>query len=164
MEIITVSSADLDNVVEIYQKVIKKMQQHAIFQWDDSYPSRALLQEDITKKQLYAGILHGDIVSLFVLNHESDPDYINGAWNYTEDNYCVLHRLCVRCEFQGHRIGIKTIQTIEHYLKNRGVESLRFDTFSQNFIALRLYTALNYTVVGSMQWPRGIFYLYEKLL
>lgn len=48
------------------------------------------------KERLNVGIISGRIASIYVLNQESDDDYINGRWEYTNLPYCqAIHRLCV---------------------------------------------------------------------
>ncbi|MNN59613.1 hypothetical protein D3C81_1747410 [compost metagenome] len=40
----------------------------------------------------------------------------------------------------------------------------KWDAFSQNPYALRMYEKLNYHTVGEVQWRKDLFYLMEKKL
>lgn len=53
---------------------------------------------------------------------------------------------------------------IETSVKEKGIEAVRLDVFSQNPYALRLYQKCGYQEVGTVQWRKGIFYLMEKYL
>lgn len=57
-----------------------------------------------------------------------------------------------------------TLQLIEEYLRNKGIECVRLDAFSKNPSALRMYEKIGYRRSGEIYWRKGLFYLYEKKL
>ena len=95
-------------------------------------------------------------------NQETDEEYANG--NFEDDNYAVVHRLCVDPEYQNQKIGYRTMMMIESLLKEQGISSIRLDAFSKNPFSLKMYEKLGYKNIGSAQWRKGLFYLYEKKL
>jgi hypothetical protein len=54
------------------------MIKNGIFQWDEIYPSKYLLEDDIDKKQLYKIMFDKNIISAFILNKDYDKEYLNG--------------------------------------------------------------------------------------
>ena len=101
MEIKKAEIRDWDNIVRMYKDAINKMDGIGINQWDKIYPDSLLLKNDIEKQQLYK-ITNGEILlGAVVINRETDEQYING--NFEDDNYAVVHRLCIHPEYQNHK-------------------------------------------------------------
>lgn len=164
MDIKLAEIEDLDVIDDIYRNAIENMIKNNIFQWDEIYPQKNILEDDILKKQLYKIIYDKKIISAFVLNKEYDQEYFNGKWEYNGDNFMVLHRLCLDTEYQNIGLGTKIMLYIEDYLKNKNVNSIRLDAFSKNPIALKLYNKLGYGKTGEANWRKGLFFLFEKIL
>ena len=155
---------DLNTVMSIFTDATNEMNRSGIYQWDSIYPNINIIEEDIKKEQLYMGIYEGNIVSAYVLNQEHDEQYNNGAWNYPNSTYYVLHRLCVSPQFQNRNIGTLTMLHIENEVKKMGADSIRLDVFTLNPYAIKLYEKLGYSKVGLTNWRKGTFYLMEKKL
>ena len=153
---------DLDIIVKVFEKVIYELGKEGIYQWDSLYPNEEVLKSDLEKKQLYVGIYDGKIVSIYVLNQECDEQYKNGHWQYENASFYVVHRLCVNYDFQHKGIGKKTMIHIENELRNKNIETIRLDTFSENIYAMKMYEKLGYVNVGETNWRKGKFYLLEK--
>lgn len=155
---------DLDDVYQVFVSAIVEMNRCNIPQWDEIYPDREILKDDILKKQLYLGIINNEIASAYVVNQECDEQYRNGKWHFPNASFCVIHRLCVNHKFQNKGIGTVTMEHIESELKNKGIETIRLDAFTLNPYALRMYEKLGYIKVGCANWRKGQFYLLEKKL
>ncbi|NCC67273.1 MAG: GNAT family N-acetyltransferase [Clostridia bacterium] len=157
-------SADLDRVFDMFTAVIAEMERNGIHQWDELYPDRQILAEDIEKNELTVGILDGEIACAYVVNSECDEEYENGEWKYPDTSFCVIHRLCVSPQFQNRGLGAKTVTHIETQLRKENVETIRLDAYTLNPYALRLYDRLGYVRVGTVEWRKGRFWLMEKKL
>ncbi len=155
---------DLERIFEVYKCAINEMNKHSIFQWDEIYPDKNILYDDICKNQLYICVYKDEIVSAYVLNRESDEQYKNGNWEFPNASYRVIHRLCVNPEFQNQGIGTLTVRYIEKTLKENGIETIRLDCFTKNQYAVRMYEKLNYNKIGFANWGKGKFFLMEKKL
>lgn len=138
------------------------MNRNEIPQWDEIYPNREVLLDDIEKEQLYIGCSDNKIASVFVLNNEYDPLYIEGKWEKPEESYIVLHRLCVSPLFQRGGIGSKTVLAAEDAAKTIGVNAIRLDAFTLNPYAVKMYENLGYKTVGTVEFRKGPFFLMEK--
>ncbi|MHB1315424.1 MAG: GNAT family N-acetyltransferase [Christensenellales bacterium] len=155
---------DLDKVTVMFQQAIRAMIANGIDQWDDLYPDREVLSDDIEQQQLYLLADRDDIFAAFVINRKCDEQYKAGCWAYDGSGAAVLHRLCVNPKFQSKGLGKQTVVLIENMLLEEGYTSLRLDAFSGNPIALRMYESLHYEKVGEASFRKGLFYLYEKPL
>lgn len=155
---------DIDKVFDVFKKATAEMNRNNIKQWDELYPMKEDIEDDINKKQLYMGIAEEKIVCVYVVNKECDDEYVNGDWTYRDSSFKVIHRLCVNPESQNKGIGTFTVNHIENELKKGGIETVRLDVFSLNPAALRMYEKLGYKKVGSANWRKGEFYLMEKAL
>lgn len=155
---------NLQEVFGMFSAAIEEMNKHNIPQWDEIYPDKYTLENDIRKKQLYIGKIDSEIVCVYVLNSDCDEQYINGNWKYPDAIYIVIHRMCVNPKFQNQGIGALTLNHIEVKLKSEGVETIRLDAFSLNPFALKMYYRQGYIKVGEVNWRKGKFYLMEKKL
>lgn len=156
--------AEAAEVFSIYRAAISRMQASGIDQWDDAYPTQAVIEQDIANGSMTIGLTGGIIACTFVLNDEEWEGYENGRWQYPHLRYLVLHRLCVSPACRGMGVGRQAMQYIEALLKSEGVDVIRLDAFPQNHSAMKLYEKLNYIKVGEVVFRKGIFYLFEKKL
>ncbi|SMC18723.1 Acetyltransferase (GNAT) family protein [Clostridium acidisoli DSM 12555] len=153
---------DLDYVEKIFKNAIEVMDSNGINQWDNIYPTKEILKEDILKGEMFLGVVDNKMACAFVLNSDYDEEYINGNWKYRNESFSIVHRLCVNPDFQNQGIGTQSMILIEKMLRKDGIESIRLDAFSLNPAALRLYEKIGYVRVGEANWRKGLFYLYEK--
>ena len=155
---------DLDALVALYGAAAQDMWEKGIDQWDEYYPDREILTEDVESGDMTLGFLDGQLACAWVVNREYDPEYELGAWEHTEGDFCVLHRLCVNPEMQGRGLARQAMARMEKTALEQGFDSVRLDVFSQNLHAQRLYERLGYRRTGEVRFRKGIFYLMEKKL
>ena len=155
---------DLDALVNLYGAAAQDMFRQGIDQWDEYYPDREILAEDVESGDMTLGFLDGQLACAYVVNREYDPEYELGAWEHTEGDFCVLHRLCVNPQLQGRDLARQAMARMEKTALEQGFDSVRLDVFSQNLHAQRLYEKLGYRRTGEVRFRKGIFYLMEKKL
>ncbi len=66
------------------------MDEQGIPQWDEVYPNRDVLYEDIAHEELYLCRIEGKIACVFVLSEHCDEEYAAGSWRSPESRFCVL--------------------------------------------------------------------------
>ena len=155
---------DLEEIFTLVTGAIHTMNEQGIFQWDELYPDKTILREDIAKEQLRVGAVEGQIAVIYVLNQECDEAYQTGRWMHEKEPFYVIHRLCVNPAFQNRGVAGSTMLHVEQELLAMGITAIRLDVFSRNPYALKLYDSLGYTKVGEAHWRMGEFYLMEKYL
>ena len=162
MEFRTATPDDLDALVSLYGAATQDMLRQGIDQWDEYYPDREILTEDVESGDMTLGLLDGEPACAWVVNREYEPEYVSGAWEHTGGDFCVLHRLCVNPELQGRGLAQQAMARMEKNALDKGFDSVRLDVFSQNLHAQRLYERLGYKRTGEVRFRKGIFYLMEK--
>ena len=89
---------DLDIIMKIYKDVINS----TFTTWDEDYPSKQLVQEDIEKKTLYVLKNEDDIVAISFLGPNENE---NEKWKYKLQNPLGIARICVAPNYQGQGFG-----------------------------------------------------------
>ncbi len=141
------------------------MQAAGLRLWNESYPDRALVEEDISRSTLYLAFEEQGPVAAFVLDNAAVSEYKEGFWNYPADSAIIVHRLCVEPSRQSQGIGSQVMASLESIARNElRARSIRLDTSIHNRSALKLYDKLGYMQTGSYVNFRGPFILYEKPL
>ncbi len=96
-------------------------------QWDENYPSEAMLHEDIELGDSFVCICDDRIVGTFVLRGGEDPTYqkiYDGAW-LNDEPYATIHRIASSGEVKG--IFHEAMRfALQHY------SSIRIDTHADN--------------------------------
>jgi GNAT superfamily N-acetyltransferase len=155
------TSADMPAVYEIYRTAIDHMNRNGIPQWDEIYPSPAILEADLKRGELYVADSQGTVLAAVVMNEQCDPAYDDAAWIYIGP-HVIVHRLCVSPAAQGQGVGRRLMSAVEDWARARRYRAIRLDAFSLNPHALRMYTGLGYERRGEANWRKGLFYLLEK--
>ena len=152
----------IKEVFSVFSAAINNMEKQEIHQWDEIYPDKEIIAEDIARNQMYIGKIDNKITVCFVLSEEYDEEYKNGKWQWPNARFCVIHRLCVSPDFQNRGIAAETLKYIENLCKSQGYDSIRLDCFTENPYSRKLYDKAGYSVVGYADWRKGRFELREK--
>lgn len=156
--------SDSDEIFSLYQLAILDMNQKGIDQWDEIYPNKETLEKDILHDEMLISKINGEIVAVIVVNQNQDMEYIDGNWKNSGPKTAVIHRMCVKPNFQGRGIATKTMNYVENNLKSNEYNDIRLDAFSKNPYAIKLYKKLGYDEVGETYFRKGKFILFEKVL
>lgn len=134
-------------------------------QWDENYPTRCNIENDVKNGTAYVMLMNGQIVAYGASVFTGEPAYkeINGKW-LTDEPYVVLHRLAVAEEAKGHGIGLFYMNEVEKLALAAGVKSFKIDTNHDNSRMLRLLEKTGFTFCGKIRYPRGERIAFEKLL
>ena len=140
------------------------MRRAGIDQWDETYPSVQVFEDDAAAGNLFvlrdAG---GAVIGAVTLDQQQPPEYAAVAWQYPGP-VGVIHRLMVSPAHQGRGHAKALMRAVEAPARARGCRALRLDTFLGNLVALRLYDALGYVRAGEVTFRKGAFACFEKAL
>lgn len=129
MEIRKTTMDDLDMALSLYAKARQFMEEHGNpSQWNNSYPPKELVQEDIRRGCSYLCVEGGQTLAIFYFANEEEPDYAKiyeGAW-LNDKPYGVMHRVAS----PGIQKGAATF-SINWCVKKSG-GNLRIDTHKDN--------------------------------
>ncbi len=147
---------------QMMQDAGKKMAQQGFGQWDEHYPTLALIEQDIAQKALFVVMSDAEVVACFALSTEGIPQYEQVEWAAPHARYCVIHRLCVRPDQQGRGIGRRAMAFVEEVARKRGFEAIRLEAFGENLSSLRVYEGCGYSARGEIEAWGMPFICYEK--
>lgn len=158
---------DLNSAKLLTEACAAAMQAKGIFQWNEHYPSRERLLEDIEREELFVLEEQGKILGIIVLTPQIDEEYISVQWLTPGGNNLYVHRLATHPVTWGKGYGQKLMDFAEKLALEQGFESVRLDTFSQNKRNQKFYESRGYERLGNIFFPKQSehpFYCYEKIL
>ena len=158
---------DLNDLLEITKSCAKHMIDNEIYQWNELYPSKEVLQKDIALQQLWKLEIDDKIIGLVVLTDIEDAEYKGVKWLTKNHQNLYIHRLAVHPEFQSKGYAQKFMDFAENYAQKNNFISIRLDTFSQNKRNQQFYKQQNYKQLGSIYFPKQSehpFYCFEKIV
>ena len=167
MEIRPAGEKDLDQIKALTEACAVAMQEKKIFQWNEHYPSRIKLQEDIRKKELYVLEDENQLKGIIVLTDFMDEEYLPVQWLTENGNNLYIHRLATRPDDWGKGYGQKLMDFAENYAREHDFDSVRLDTFSQNKRNHKFYESRGYKRLGDIFFPMQSehpFHCYELVL
>jgi ribosomal protein S18 acetylase RimI-like enzyme len=153
---------DIDALMGLVADVVAGMRAAGIEQWDEIYPDRGTVENDLRGGALFKWEEGRDIMGMAVLDEKPDPAWAEVAWTIPARRPLVVHRLCVSPRFRGRGLARRMMAFAEAYASERGHDALRLDAFTLNPVALRLYDALGYRRAGLAALRKGIFQCFEK--
>lgn len=164
---ITYRKPTLDEVFKIYQhyvRVIASMQEQGIDQWDELYPNSADIAADITNGDLWVGEEDGKLLCTFAVNTDCEEEYAPCLWQYPLDPFVVVHRLAVNPKYRRQGVAKSAMEFVEKTAKEKGIKTIRLDTFCGNIAGATLYENLGFKVIGFAHWRKGKFQIMEKVI
>jgi ribosomal protein S18 acetylase RimI-like enzyme len=163
IEIIQADQDHITSLMKVIHACTHTMRQAGIFQWDEIYPNREQIEEDVRCRSLYVAREKGICLGALSLNEKQEEVYKQVEWCGIEPAL-VVHRLCVDPAFQGLGIAGQLMDFAEDLALQRGYASIRLDAYSGNPKAVALYERRGYRRAGQVRFPRRDlpFYCFEK--
>ena len=165
--IIKASISDLEEIYSLTKRCAKDLIKKGVFQWNDSYPSKVILQQDIELNQLWKLVDNSVIIGIIVLTEIEDKEYLAVSWLTKNVKNLYVHRLAVDPKQQGKGLAKQMMDFAENYAEENYYSSVRLDTFSENRRNQRFYEARNYIKLQNIFFPNQSelpFYCYEKII
>ena len=163
-EMTTIRLARIEELETIYilvQEAIRHMDEQGIPQWDDIYPSKAILNADIENRQMYLIEVEGRVAGLTVINEDQSPEYARVAWKHS-GRVLVVHRLTIHPDYQRHKLASHLMDFAEEMAAAENYDCIRLDAFTQNPAAFAMYENRGYRRAGIVRFRKGEFFVYEK--
>lgn len=151
MQIEKTTPEDLDLLLKLYERARSFMAAHGNpTQWGTTYPSSALLEEDIANGNSYVCREHGNIIATFYYCFGPDSTYAqiyNGQW-LNKAPYGVVHRITSDGTIKG-----TASFCLDWALRQCG--NLKIDTHRNNRIMQRLLEKNGFTYCGVIYLEDG---------
>lgn len=152
---------ELDSVYSLIQEAIRRMDEQGIPQWDDIYPSKAILNADIENRQMHLIEVEGRVAGLTVINEDQSPEYADVDWKY-DGRALVVHRLTIHPDYQRRKLASYLMDFAEEMAAAENYDCIRLDAFTLNPAAFAMYENRGYRRAGIVRFRKGDFYVYEK--
>ncbi|MDZ7671853.1 MAG: GNAT family N-acetyltransferase [Halanaerobiales bacterium] len=158
---------DFKNIFNLYIECTRELNKQGIIQWDESYPTKEIIKNNIDKNYQFVYIKDDNLIGTFVLSEVKDEYWQKINWS--EDNFIGLHLLAISPEYQNKGYGKEVMDFCEKYAKDNNYKSIHLDVFSKNKGALKLYKNRGYQKVGNLKFEfkpedNQLYYCYEKVL
>ena len=160
------NKTDLDNIMKMYKSCVNGMLKNGIDQWDDSYPNTEIISEDLNVGTYYVVEMDGTIIGGVNIDKNQDDTYLALDWEDKSDSFLVVHRLGVKEEFWNKKIGKDLMLFTEKLVIEKGLKSIRLDTYSGNPKAMEFYRRLGYSELGTIDLKpdKDKYYCFEKII
>lgn len=156
------TTADLPNVMPIYEEARASIRELGIDQWQNGYPMQSDIEADIAKGEAWCVELDGEIVGSFALILGGEPLYDvieNGAWITDSDSaaakYAAIHRIAIRRARRGSGISTAVVDFTKERAAAKGKLSVRVDTHYGNVIMRRMVEKHGFKECGTIHLANG---------
>ena len=173
--------ADLDAVMPIFDEARETIAALGIDQWQNGYPSREVIENDIRLSQSRVvetdegyictanGRLGGKICATFALIFDGEPTYdkiYDGEWmTGNSDSYIAIHRVAISVAMRGRGIAGEIINYATATAFALGKKSLRIDTHRGNVVMRKMLEKQGFSYCGTIYLENGDERVaYEKII
>lgn len=164
MELRKATPDDITKILEITGSARDYQRSLGFVQWEDGYPGRDVISNDIARGDGYVAIEDGLPAAYAVLAiGDKDYDLLTDAWHF-DGPYGVIHRLAIAPEMRGRHLSENIFREIEKEYLAKGIGIIRIDTGRGNLIMRHLMEKLNYQPRGEKHFSWGPRLAYEKKL
>ena len=170
MKIKRTNREDIDTLMPIFEEARKTIASLGIDQWQNGYPSREVIEEDVKLMQSYFVTSDGETVGTFALIEDGEPTYdriFDGAWlsGDKKDTYFAIHRVAISVKCRGKGISTQIIDYCADKAKKSGKISLRIDTHEGNIVMRKMLEKHGFICCGKIFLSDGEPRVaYEKML
>ncbi|HEY4129775.1 MAG TPA: GNAT family N-acetyltransferase [Gemmatimonadaceae bacterium] len=162
-QIVRANDSHLDELWLLVQRCRVALDRGGIHQWDDVYPTRQTLDNDIAAGNALVLLDAGVPAAVVVIDEHQDTAYRTVSWSFPEPSL-IVHRLCVDPRFQRRGFAGQLMDRVEADAHARQYASIRLDAYSGNPAAVAFYRRRGYREVGHVEFPRRPlpFLLFER--
>ena len=159
---------EIEEILALTRACGQHMRDNGIDQWDEDYPNREVIMQDLQTQTLFAYRENDEIIGIVVLNETQDEEYAQVSWSTNETaRNIVVHRLAVKPNMQRRGIARQLMDYAEAWARDHLYDAIRLDTFSQNTRNQRFYLNRGYRDLGPvyLKYKKDYpYYCYELLL
>jgi GNAT superfamily N-acetyltransferase len=166
MDIVKAQKEDFGKVLGLVSDIIKDMKSKRNPQWDENYPTRKILQNDLKNGTMYIMVEEGKFIGLCALTENEEPQYIEMDWEDKNANALEIHRIAVHPSWQKKGIAKKLFDFAEEHAEKNGYSSMRLDTYCKNSRMIKIIKQRGYKQrPGEIFFPPLTlpFFCYEKI-
>ena len=150
----------------MYKSCVAGMIASGIDQWDESYPNTEIIMRDLIAQTYFVVTENEIIIAGINIDQNQDKTYLTIDWEDKQNQFLVVHRLAVKVEFWNDGIGKSLMLFTENLVLERGLKSIRLDTYSGNPKAMKFYRRLGYSELGTIDLKpnKDKYHCFEKII
>lgn len=158
------ADSDISKIMVIIDQAKQQMRREGKDQWNEFYPTKEHIFNDIHTHQGYVLCLKEKIIAYVAIVFSGEPAYnsIEGNW-LSDQPYATLHRLAVANEMKRKGIATGLLKRVEILAKVKDFASIRIDTNDDNESMQRIIQKSGYSYCGVIHYIRGSRLAYEKV-
>ena len=170
MEIRSTKHEDVGALSSLFDEARGTIAQLGIDQWQNGYPSEAVIEEDISRSRSYVVTVNGLLCGTFVLMENGEPTYdkiYGGTWptGNESQSYLAIHRVAVSVSMRGKGISTAILDFAAERARALGRKSLRIDTHEGNVVMRRMLEKHGFSLCGVIYLENGDARVaYEKII
>lgn len=171
MNIRKATESDLEALMPIFEEARGTIAALGIDQWQDGYPSREIIHEDVVRERSYLAEEDGTVCGSFAMLSDGEPVYDtihDGHWMTGDGcrDYIAIHRVAVSVRCRGKGVSGQIISYVAKYAQTLGRRSLRIDTHEGNIVMRRMLEKNGFSHCGTVVYPenREKRVAYEKIV
>ena len=165
MTIRKTTAADIDEIVPILEEARRTIAALGINQWQDGYPNREAIEDDLARNRSYVLVKDGDVrvgqvIGTFALIPDGEPLYDvieNGHWTTGDDNrnYNAVHRVAIAVASRGSGASTCMIDFVRDLTRMACKTSVRIDTHEGNRVMRRMLEKHGFVHCGTIYLANG---------
>lgn len=156
---------DISTILCLIEAAVRRLKEQGVDQWQDGYPNQGRIEQDLAEGIGYVIEENDRVVAYGAVIFTGEEAYrtIEGAWLTEEENYVVVHRMCVADAVMGQGFGRRFMEAVEQLSRGR-VRSFRVDTHADNRVMQSLLPRLGFTRCGTIRIDGRPFEAFEKII
>lgn len=165
MNIRLANQNDIQHILYLMHEAKAFLASQNIDQWQNEYPSKTDILQDLEQKNGYVVCDDTEIVGYVCISFDEEHCYnkINGNW-LSNQKYATLHRVAVQNQKKGKGLAGKMFCFAEQICKKKGIKSIRIDTEKRNQLMQRAIEKQGFMYCGVVYLDGGERIAFEKLL
>lgn len=148
---------DIDMIMKIINEGKDKLKRNNIDQWQNGYPNKEVILNDIENNESYVLEHNGNIIGTTALSFNGEKTYdkiYEGKW-LSNGNYAVIHRIAVTKVEGLTSIGTEILKKSEEICLSKGIKNIKIDTHEHNKSMQGLLLKNNYKYCGIIYLEDG---------
>ncbi|MDE6140318.1 MAG: GNAT family N-acetyltransferase [Alistipes sp.] len=156
---------DRDTILSIVRSAQLSLCESGIDQWQDGYPSAAIIDEDIAAGNgCVIEDRDGEIAAYGAVISDGEPAYDHlqdGEWHFG-GRYIVIHRLCVAADRVRQGIANSFFRYAMQMGRRLGIDIIRVDTHSDNRRMLSLLAKEGFAYCGKVSYRGALRSAFDR--
>lgn len=155
--------SELPEALEIIDAAKKLLHDEGVDQWQNGYPDKACIQQDIQEGKGYFALSGKKKLGYLCIDFDGEPAYehLKGTWE-TDEPYVVVHRLALSKDARGKGLSETVLSLVDDIARERGVHSFRVDTDEDNQRMKHILGKLGFEYRGTIWFDNSVKIAFDK--